>query len=225
MPTILCLETATNACSVALQVHQKIYLRHEIAPRQHAMLILPMIQSLLNEAGILCADLQAIAFGCGPGSFMGARLAVGLAQGLAFGCGIPVIPISTLQIIAQTAHEKGACERALIGWDARMGDIYWGLYACDHQGVMQPMQEDQLSAPSVVSSDALPTSFCVAGNAWSVYANQLPVWLLSKIATESCDCYPEAQAMLPIALARFAEGKLLQPSKARPVYLRNKVTG
>lgn len=113
---ILAFDTATNACTVALQVGAKVYARHEIAPSQHAKLLLPLINDLLSEAKINLSDLNAVAFGCGPGSFMGVRLATATAQGLAFGLNIPLISISTLQILAQTAGGKMLSQAGMPEW-------------------------------------------------------------------------------------------------------------
>ncbi len=224
MPNVLSFDTATNACSVALVVGKQVYTRHEIAPRRHATLLLPIVDLLLNEAGVSRNSLDAIAFGCGPGSFMGARLAVGMAQGLAFGLSIPVIPISTLQTLAQTAYQKTGCDHVLVGWDARMGDVYWGRYALNKDGVMCALQEDALSAPGAIRVNSMPDSLCVAGNAWDVYADALSSELLAVLKTNLVNCYPDAQAMLPIACNRLDSGEAVEPVLANPSYLRDKVT-
>lgn len=114
---ILCFDTATDACTAALQIGDSVFSRFEIAPRMHAQLLLPMIQELITDAKIKLSDLNAIAFGCGPGSFMGVRLATGMAQGLAFGLSIPVMNVSTLQVIAQAAFEKTGAKKIVSGWD------------------------------------------------------------------------------------------------------------
>lgn len=221
-PTILSFDTATEACSVALRVDEKIFSRFEIAPRQHASLLLPLIQSLLNEAKITLQEINAIAFGFGPGSFMGVRLATGMAQGLAFGLQIPVIPISTLQIIAQTAHEKSGEQKILAGWDARMHAIYWGFYAANDQGLMQPQQPDALSAPASIDTNPFSTvRFMTAGNAWSVYENELPTVFLQQ--NKLNDIYPEASHMLAIAVSKYLSGDVFSPEKVEPQYIRHHV--
>lgn len=220
--TILSFDTATEACSVALSVGEKIFSRFEIAPRQHAALLLPMIQSILTEAQITLKDINAIAFGFGPGSFMGVRLATGMAQGLAFGLKIPVIPISTLQVIAQTAYEKTHTEKIMAGWDARMHAIYWGFYAVDQMGLMQPQCEDGLSAPEAIDTNPFSTvSFATAGNAWFVYENELPS-VLSK-QNKLTDVYPDARCLLAIAALRYQSGNVISPEKVQPHYIRHQV--
>ncbi len=130
MPRILAIETATQACSAALLLDNgEVLSRLELAPRRHTALILPFIDALLSEAGIALNALDAVAFGVGPGSFMGLRLATSVAQGLAFGADLPVVPISSLRALAQVALLALPQEnKVLAGWDARMGEIYWGLY-------------------------------------------------------------------------------------------------
>src|SRR5574337_329913 len=113
MPNILTIESATEACSAALSVDGRIMERSEIAPRRHAELILPMIESLLAEAGLARTQLDGIAVGCGPGAFTGVRLAIAVAQGLALALDIPIVPVSSLAALAQDAPDAGA---ARMGW-------------------------------------------------------------------------------------------------------------
>ena len=212
--TILAIETATQACSAAVlfssENNVECHERFEIAPQKQSDLILPMIDALLSSQNISRAQIDAIALGCGPGSFMGTRLAVGVAQGLGYALECPLIPISTLQIIAQQAYETEAAERVIAGWDARMGEVYWGEYVL-RDGVMAPVTEDRLSAPNRVSFDR-QTDFVLAGNAWPDEKTVLH------------ECYPHAAAALTIALPRLIAGEVVAPMDAMPVYLRNKVT-
>jgi tRNA threonylcarbamoyladenosine biosynthesis protein TsaB len=209
MTTLLAIETATQSCSAALLHDGQVTERFEIAPRQHTDLILPMIESLLSERSVQRADINAIAFGAGPGSFMGTRLAVGVAQGLAYALGIPVIPVSTLQILAQTAFEEKGCERVMPGWDARMGEVYWGSYQLDN-GVMQPLQADKLSKPEAVIIDTTST---LVGNSWPLYWQQ-----------DYIDIYPHGSALISLALPLLNAGQTHSPLNIEPVYLRDKVT-
>lgn len=234
---ILTFDTATEACSVALQCGDVVYSRHEIAPQQHAKLLLPMIQALILEAKIKLSDLNAIGFGCGPGSFMGVRLATGTAQGLGFGLQIPLIPISTLQTIAQTTlgaitpHSPLAAtetrapasvqQSILAGWDARMNEIYWGFYQLNQNGIMQAVIEDQLSAPEAVDTSFVPTIGSLAGNAWKAYHNRLPSAFFT--IQSFTDIYPEAKAMLTIAISKTVSGEVVAAEFARPHYVRHHV--
>lgn len=235
-PAILAFDASTNACSVALHSGNHIFFRHDIAPSQHAKLILPMIQALLLEAAITLKDVAAIAFGCGPGSFMGVRLATAMAQGLGFGVAIPLIPISTLQTLAQTALQadvEWACahdatyfhdRNYLVAWDAKMHEIYWGFYAADQNGIMQPRQKDALCAPSAIDTHGIfEVPFAIAGNAWSVYAEQIPRQLLSQAITAKTDLYPDACAMITIAASKYRRNEIVSPENAHPHYLRHHV--
>lgn len=218
MTTILAFDTATAACSAALSIDGEISQQFEVAPRRHGELLLPMIDHLLKEASLTLQDCDAIAFGNGPGSFVGLRIAAGLAQGLAFGAGIPVIPVSTLQALAQTAHWEMGEARILVGWDARMQQIYWGVY-CEEQEYMQPLSPDQLTVPEEVR--ALKDCLAV-GNAWSVYADQLPQSIAKLIQPER-DCYPQAKAVAFLAADLLDRGESIAPEVIELSYLRNKV--
>jgi len=216
---ILAFDVSTHACTVALRVGDRYFSHHIIAPQGHASLLLLLIQKLLQEAEVELSAVQAIAFGAGPGSFMGVRLALSMAQGLAFGVGIPVIPVSSLQILAQTAIEKNAIhsQQFLVGWDARMNEIYWGVYQKDDHGIARPLVEDTLSAPEAVS--ALPISDCAVGNAWAVYRERL----LAIPRETITDIYPTATALLTIASDQYAKGETVVPELAEPQYIRNQV--
>jgi tRNA threonylcarbamoyladenosine biosynthesis protein TsaB len=218
---ILTFDTATEACTVALQCGDAVFYRHQIAPQQHAKLLLPLIQSLIDEANIKLSDLNAIGFGCGPGSFMGVRLATGMAQGLGFGLNIPLIPISTLQTIAQTTYQTTTSDNILAGWDARMNEIYWGFYQLDENNLMQPTINDQLSAPEAVDTAFVHTIGSLAGNAWKAYRDRLPS-AFSSIQSFT-DLYPEAKAMLPIAISKYVSGEAVAAVNAHPHYVRHHV--
>jgi len=208
MTTLLAIETTTQSCSAALLHEGVVCEQFKIAPRQHTDLILPMIEALLKKRTLKKSQLQAIALSAGPGSFMGTRLAYGVAQGLAYALNIPVIPVSTLQILAQTAFEEHDCEHVISGWDARMGEVYWGVYSLE-SGLMQPQQQDKLSKPEDVIFD--PDKQLV-GNAWPLYWEH-----------EYVDCYPHSASLLTIAKALFDAGKVLSPMEIEPIYLREKV--
>jgi tRNA threonylcarbamoyladenosine biosynthesis protein TsaB len=126
---LLALDTATEACSAAVWVDGTVLERYELAPRRHAALILPMIEAVLAEANLSPLQLDAIAFGRGPGAFTGVRIAVGIAQGIAFAADLPVIPISTLAALALGAAQETGYSRIAAALDARMGEVYWGVYA------------------------------------------------------------------------------------------------
>lgn len=215
---ILSFDTSTDACSVALCCGERVFARFEVAPRLHAQKILLMVQSVLTEANLTLSQLNAIAYGAGPGSFMGVRLATGIAQGLSFGSGVPLIPISTLQTIAQAAYEKNGAKKVVAGWDARMQEIYWGFYSADEKSVMQVVKADALCTPEsvdIASMLALGSDF--AGNAWDL----LDPDLFGERKIHSI--YPDAKAMLTIAQSKYLNREIVSPENAHPCYLRHHV--
>ncbi len=219
MTKILAFDTATAACSAALWCDGLLQQHYEIAPRCHSQLLLPMIDRLLKEASLSVRDCDAIGFGQGPGSFMGVRLAASIAQGLALGAGIPVVPVSTLQALAQTAFWQMAVDTLLVGWDARMQQVYWGVYHHAKHGV-QAIIPDQLSAPSDIT---IPTEVdCAAGNAWALYANSLPS-VIAHLPQPKPECYPTARAVAFLAAKAFDLGKHIKPEAIELAYLRNQV--
>ena len=221
--TILALDTATAACTAALLVRDKVHELFDIAPRRHSELIIEMINDLLVDADIKLQNVNVIAFGCGPGSFMGVRIASGIAQGLAFGIEKPVVAVSTLQTLAQTAYEVTAVENIVAGWDARMNEIYWGAYQLNKNGLMVAVKNDRLDKFNAVR---LPTEkeWLAAGNAWGIYKEQLPEKVKRHLISFDGDIYPHAGVMAKIALQKYQQGDVLSPEKAQPTYLRNKVT-
>lgn len=215
MKVILGIETATDACSCALWCEGEVSEAFEIAPRRHTERVLPMVDSLLKQKKLRLKDVDAIAFGKGPGSFMGTRLAASIAMGLGFGTEKPLIPISSLQALAQGAcHELGASHVAA-GWDARMQQIYWGCYYADQKGIMQPVLADALDAPHAI---VLPQNqpWVLAGNAWQVYQTEL------NFAAQSHLLYPHA-AMV-VELAAVHDDLLQKTTEVKLEYLREQVT-
>lgn len=218
MPNILAIETATDGCSCAVLAGKQTFACFEIAPRRHAEIILSMVDDVLRQAELSLPRLDAIAFGCGPGSFMGVRLATGVAKGLGFAANLPLIPVSSLQALAQHAYAKLKRSHIAAAWDARMGEVYWGAYVHDQNGVMQPLTQDHLSQPSDI---ALPAGqpWVLVGNAWEVYQEQLPPTL----QLESHLFYPRASAMLVSASSMLKQGDGEDPLIAHPNYLRMQV--
>jgi len=222
MTQILAFDTATNACSAALLINGEVRQRFQIAPRKHSELLLPMIDELFSQSNAQLMDCDAIAYGCGPGSFMGVRIATGIAQGLAYGVNIPVVPVSTLQALAQTAYMRTNEERVLAGWDARMEEIYWGAYQLDEKKIMQSVHPDSLNAPEVVKPFDNNVWFAV-GNAWELYQEIIESNWQQQITVAKELIYPSAKAIAMIAATQWDQGKALPPEQARPVYLRNNI--
>ncbi len=171
---ILALDTATENCSAALLIDGTLLTREEELPRGHAQRILPMIEELLSEAQLGLADLHAVAFGRGPGSFTGVRLAATVTQGLAFGVGLGVVPISDLQAVAQRAFGiDAALARVVVCNDARMSEVYWGCYERDGAGLAQLEGEERVGKPSEVRLPANWTTATAVGRGFAAYTDAL----------------------------------------------------
>ncbi|HDO1330738.1 TPA: tRNA (adenosine(37)-N6)-threonylcarbamoyltransferase complex dimerization subunit type 1 TsaB [Aeromonas veronii] len=220
---ILAVDTATEACSAALLVGDNLFSRWEEAPRDHTRKILPMVQAVLEDAGISLSDLDAIAFGRGPGSFTGVRIGISVAQGLAFGAGVPLIGISTLAAMAQGAYRLDGSEQVLTAIDARMNEVYFGRYEL-LDGRMQLVGDEVVSDPAAlvdVRGKQAGRVTCV-GTGFETYGE-----ILSGLADElavSQVRFPAAEDMLPLARAAWLAGEAVPVEQATPVYLRDKVT-
>ncbi|HHJ4199575.1 tRNA (adenosine(37)-N6)-threonylcarbamoyltransferase complex dimerization subunit type 1 TsaB [Aeromonas veronii] len=220
---ILAVDTATEACSAALLVGDKLFSRWEEAPRDHTRKILPMVQAVLEDAGINLSDLDAIAFGRGPGSFTGVRIGISVAQGLAFGAGVPLIGISTLAAMAQGAYRLDGAQQVLTAIDARMNEVYFGRYELI-DGRMQLVGDEVVSEPAALVDvrGKLAGPVTCVGTGFETYGETLN-GLADELA-ESQVRFPAAEDMLPLARAAWLAGEAVPVEQAQPVYLRDKVT-
>lgn len=218
---LLAIETATEACSVALIHGQDIIARSEIAPRRHTELVLPMADALLAEAGIGRQALDAIAVGRGPGAFTGVRLGVSLAQGMALALDLPVITISSLAALALEAPEDGdATILAVI--DARMGEIYAACYRRDDNGGLITLDDERVCKPESLLLPDAPT-WQVVGTGWAAYSTILSERFTGVLRSADGGCYPQAAHVAELAMREFNAGRAQAPEFALPVYLRDKV--
>ncbi|QWA08989.1 tRNA (adenosine(37)-N6)-threonylcarbamoyltransferase complex dimerization subunit type 1 TsaB [Sodalis ligni] len=220
---ILALDTATEACSAALWLDGEITARFEICPREHTRRILPMVDSLLAEAGIALPQLDAVAYGRGPGSFTGVRIGIGIAQGLALGADLPMLGISTLAALAQGAWRQTGIENVFAAIDARMGEVYWAAYRRDSDGRWQGEESEVVIKPEqlAVSVAGLRGLWASAGTGWETYpalveSAQLQI-LNGNISL------PHAADMLPLAAQSLRYGEALPVELTQPTYLRNEV--
>jgi tRNA threonylcarbamoyladenosine biosynthesis protein TsaB len=227
MSTLLALETSTHACSAALLHQGQRYSRSVVAPREHAERILGMVAELIDEAGISLSALQGIAFGQGPGSFLGTRIAAGVAQGLGFALNIPLFPVSSLQALAQHAVERHQATEVIASWDARMDSLYWGHYTLKDDR-LQAVKADGISTPANFSVPVFSgLAPLLVGNAWQVYRDSLHESvqiILKKQPSELTEFYPEAQFLLPEAKHLFKKSLGVRACEAGPVYLRDPVS-
>jgi tRNA threonylcarbamoyladenosine biosynthesis protein TsaB len=218
---LLAIDTATEACSAALLIGDRVVERSEIAPRRHAELILPMIEAVLAEAGISRRQIDGIAVGRGPGAFTGVRLAISVAQGLALGLDIPVVPVSSLAALAQDVPaEIDAPILAVI--DARMGEIYAGAFRRGVSGLVEPIDSESVGPAGRL---ILPPreQWTVVGSGWSAYRDALMERLPREPRWADGARYPQASAIARLAVPQFAAGRAVEPEAALPVYLRDKV--
>lgn len=216
---ILALETATEACSVALYLSEdRLLSRFEHAPRLQTHLLLPMVDDLLREAGITLRDLDAIAYSRGPGAFTGVRIAAAAAQGLAFGLELPVLAISSLRVLAQYAARLSGEQRVLAVFDARMNEIYAGAYEL-RDGLMEAVRPDGLFVPENLPE--LPgAAWYLAGNGCNL-RDRFPAHL--RVKGEMADLHPHAWDLAVLAAAAFRRGEARDAGEALPVYLRDEV--
>jgi len=221
---ILAIDTATEACSAALFVDGVITEQYQLAPREHTQLILEMVETLLAQANLQLSELDALAFGCGPGSFTGVRIATGVAQGLAFAHDIPVIPISTLAAIAQLTFDNHQQQFVLAGIDARMNEMYWAHYQLGDNQLMTLVGQEKVSAAHTIKlSSDISSHWCGAGSAWESYREALNGNMGEQITECYADYFPRSSSLVKLAVAAFAQGKSVPASQALPVYLRNDV--
>ncbi|MGH8476207.1 MAG: tRNA (adenosine(37)-N6)-threonylcarbamoyltransferase complex dimerization subunit type 1 TsaB [Methylococcales bacterium] len=221
---ILALETATEACSAALLVEDEMLERFQVAPREHTRLILPMVYSLLDEAGLELANLDALAFGRGPGSFTGVRIAAGIVQGLGLGADLPIVPVSTLASMAQHYLASNDCSTLFTALDARMGEVYWGVYQADSHGLVQPMADESvLQAREVAFSAPLCGNCAGIGSGWKAYRDILCERLNGCVQSIDPECYPHASAVALLGQDGFLKQRAVAPEHALPVYLRDTV--
>ncbi|HET6587411.1 MAG TPA: tRNA (adenosine(37)-N6)-threonylcarbamoyltransferase complex dimerization subunit type 1 TsaB [Oleiagrimonas sp.] len=217
---ILALDTSTEACSVALMQGDALIDASELAPRRQAERVLPMAESLLAEAGLTRSQIDGIAVSRGPGAFTGVRLAVSVAQGLAFALDIPVVTVSSLAALAMEAPKDEAATLAVI--DARMGEIYAGCFRRDDDGRVVPLDDERVcKADELVLPQA--QAWNVVGTGWGEYESALRDKLPSSPRWAESQRYPQARHVARLAAPAFAAGNTLGPEQALPVYLRDKV--
>jgi len=220
---LLALDTSTEACSCALYLDGKVSDRFVVAHKQHTALILPMADELLAAAELKPTQLDGLAVGRGPGSFTGLRIGCGVAQGIAFAADIPVAPISSLATLAQAAYIELGHKKVLAAIDARMSEVYWGIYVLDQQQIMRCQGPEIVCAPDKISLPTVAGHWYGVGSGWANYSDQLMAKLGNVVQNVQGDKYPTAGAMIPLALTAVAEGQMVSAEQALPVYLRNKI--
>lgn len=220
-PTILALDTATEACSVALSYQEKITTINELSPRSHTQRILPMVDELLQQAGICLNEVDYLAFGRGPGSFTGVRVAAGIAQGLAFGGQLPVVPISNLLAMAEQAYQQTGAVNVVALIDARMNEVYFAQFERTKHGWAEIVAEQVCSPEKAIAQINTEHKPAVVGTGWAAYS-QFSQANLTITLTEIT--LPSAQFMLSLAAQAIENQQTQSALEIEPVYLRNEVT-
>ncbi|ANG93148.1 tRNA (adenosine(37)-N6)-threonylcarbamoyltransferase complex dimerization subunit type 1 TsaB [Enterobacteriaceae bacterium 155047] len=220
---ILAIDTATEACSAALWDNGNLFAHFEECPREHTQRILPLVKQMLDQGNTTLTELDALAFGRGPGSFTGVRIGIGIAQGLALGANLPMIGVSTLATMAQGAWRQTGGTRVLAAIDARMGEVYWAEYTRDEQGVWHGEESEKVLKPQAVGErlKQLSGEWATVGTGWKAWpdmANESGLTLV-----DGNTLLPAAEDMLPIACQLLAAGQTVTVEHAEPVYLRNEV--
>lgn len=218
MPTILAIDTSTEACSVALLFKNEITHDFTLSQRDHTQQILPMVDHVLANSACSLSQVDAIAFGQGPGSFTGVRIGIGVAQGLALGVSKPMIGVSTLMTLAQGAYRTQQATKVISAIDARMGEVYLGQY-CYQDSEWQPVIAECVVAPSDAFKKVMIDNgaYSFAGTGWQTYPDLLPNIKSSGIFL------PHAQDLVAIASQKWLKGDVTAVEHVEPTYLRNEV--
>lgn len=214
---ILALDTSAEYCSIALLADDEVMSQDAYAGQRHSELVLPMVRQVLADSGIALAQLDGIAFGSGPGSFTGLRIACGITQGLAFAADLPVTGICTLEVLAQEA----GTEKVVAALDARMGQIYHAAYEKglnEWQAVAKPSLCLPLDAPLIEGNN-----WTGCGSGFDVYSDVLGVHYERSIKHVIGGVRPHARSIAQLAVAKFANGQGISAAEAAPLYIRDKV--
>lgn len=224
MAVILALDTSTEACSCALALDGQVLEHYVVAPQQHAGMILGNIDTLLRDRGLGFEQLDAIAWGRGPGSFTGLRIAAGVTQGIAFAANLPVIEVSTLAALALDAGNATGHTRIFACLDARIDEVYWGLFEIQ-DGLPAAIDAEALCKPEAIPADSLAGAgeWVAVGNGLA-YGARFPAALSARLSQRLPGVLPRAACIATIATAAFARGQTIAADMVRPVYLRDKVT-
>jgi len=221
---LLALDTSTEFLSLALLVNGEIYSHYQLAGQTASQLVLPQIQVLLDAAKIKLSDIDGIAFGAGPGSFTGVRVACGVAQGLGFGANVPVVGVNTLHAIAQASATNKMAERVIVCTDARMGEVYFAALERKGEAWIEVIatQVCKPEAAPMLASEALDSGTWIgAGSGWAAYDDVLSARF--SVSQKLPKITPTAEAILQLATPIFAAGLAYPASEARPIYIRNRV--
>jgi len=224
MTGILAIDTATEACSVALYLDGEYRELYEVIPRAHSQRLFGMLRSLLPDGRLRDHGVDAIAYSCGPGSFTGLRICASAVQGLAYTSKLPAIPVSTLALQAQTALRLGQVDSGaavLSMLDARINEVYYAVCRFERELAVVRQGPMACSAASV-AVNAPVDSLCAVGSGCR-FVGDLPAALRARLKSVLPDLLPAARDLVPLALAGLERGELQQPQQVQPVYVRDEI--
>lgn len=221
---LLALDTSSLACSVALQFDGVLLERHTEQAREHTRLLLPMIRSVLDEAGVELGSLDAIVLGNGPGSFIGMRIAASVAQGLAYAAELNIVPVSSLAAIAAQVFAEHDAAEVVVTQDAHMHEVYLGNFGRDAAGLPVALFAERLHAQVAIAELDAPVDGIrlAAGAGWHRYPELLAA-NRDRIDRVVAAAHPHARFLLGIAADALAKGQSLPPAQLVPAYLRHEV--
>jgi tRNA threonylcarbamoyladenosine biosynthesis protein TsaB len=226
MTNILALDAATDTCSVALRVNGRVIHRCELIPRQHNQRLFSMLREVLADGSPTDRGVELLAYNHGPGSFTGLRIAASAVQGLAYSCSLPVVGVSTLACLAQGVWRRGLADPAdkmLVMLDARINEVYWGLYACEAGAAVS------LLADAVAEPGAIPVNLVAGGESLVAvgsglcYLEQLAPDLRTAVTHVLPEQWPDSLDTLSLADQELHQANLLAAEQVQPVYLRNEI--
>lgn len=220
---LLALDSSTDYCSAALLMGDEIISREVHAPRHHTRWLLPMMEELLAEAQLTLSQIDALAFGHGPGGFTGLRVAAGVAQGVAFSQDLPVIPVSSLAAMAQAAILEEGALQILPALDARMQEVYWGEYQKDAEGYAMAVSPECVAKPEEVSITASTSQaiYWGVGSGWQTYRTLLKAKFSLPDSQIKENYYPQARYIAHLGYKQYKLKKFVLPHQATPLYLRS----
>ncbi|MDA0706924.1 MAG: tRNA (adenosine(37)-N6)-threonylcarbamoyltransferase complex dimerization subunit type 1 TsaB [Proteobacteria bacterium] len=221
---ILALDTSSLACSVALQIGDRVVERHAEQEREHTRLLLPMIRAVLDELGVEPGELDAIALGNGPGSFIGMRIGASVAQGLAHGAGLRIVPVSSLAAVAAEVFARHDAAEVVVAQDAHMNEVYLGCFSRNAVGLPMALMPERLHAQEPIAGLGATRNGArlAAGAGWGRYPALLAANRPQLDGTVDV-LYPRATAVLRIAAEGLANGAAMLPADLVPAYLRHTV--
>ncbi|AWB67857.1 tRNA (adenosine(37)-N6)-threonylcarbamoyltransferase complex dimerization subunit type 1 TsaB [Saccharobesus litoralis] len=223
MSKILAIDTSTEACSVALVDGQNVLAnRYEVCPREHNKKVLVMTQQVLDEAQVSLDAVDFIAYGAGPGSFTGVRITAGIVQGLAFGAKKPVIGVSSLAAMAHQMYRLHNAKNVIAAIDARMSEIYLGVYRVKSLGLVEPIEDEKVTPPEGgLSHFNQSDEWHGTGTGWQTYRDELTCQV--KVVVDDETLFPNAIDIALLALEKANKGQQQSAEHVVPTYLRNDV--